>query len=97
MPPNSLFSKIDTFVKSKTFSITTDTAGNADINTYNLGYARNKCLILAIVTNIETGNTIFPIIGVYRASANSWTVKFQQENSVVASQTFNITVWYVLI
>lgn len=90
-------SKIDTFIKSKTFSVTTDATGCVDINASNLGYLRTKCLILAVVTNIATGDTVYPIIGVYRASTSSWTIKFEQGNSVVASQTFNITVWYVLL
>lgn len=94
---NNISDQIDTFIKSKTFSVTTDATGCTDINASNLGYLRTKCLILAVVTNITTGDTVYPIIGVYRASTNSWTIKFQQGNSIVASQTFDITVWYVLL
>lgn len=94
---NALSEQMANLIKSKTFSVTTDSGGNVDINTSNLGYMRNKCLLLAIVTDVASGDIVFPQIGVYRASTASWTVKFVQGTTPMASQTFNITVWYVLI
>ena len=95
---DTLNSNLNNLIKSKTFSVKTANGGFVDIGAQNLGYARNKCIILAFVTDIATGDTVFGEIGVYRATANAWTMRFKQGDSpITAGVTFNLTLWYVVL
>ena len=93
---NALNSNITNIIKTKTVSVTTNSDGSFDFNNARMGMLRAKYVILAISTDVSSGDTVWYNIGIYRASTDAWTATFMQGSTPMSSKTFNATVYYML-